>query len=265
MAGRHTAGLVASEICVTERVQTHNSQLNIVLWVLSCQELSKHGMFLFEIKTILLFPNMASLCQTFQNLYSFYGQYFLCVKFSKCSCKVFLWTCLASTHRVSVSRWWVWNPPPQHTHTHLRLCGAPCVGGVPDPEAADWLEERRALPSLVREGVDAAAHSFICRGKRLSINEVVKGGNICGSGEGKGFHWKRLFDWLGSLLLLTEFLRWPTGARQNEDHHWHWRVGRTQIPRQMWVFFPNFIPLRWRAFSFQSDQRWEDHFDEQTN
>lgn len=33
---------------------------------------------------------------------------------------------------------------------------------------------------LVGEGCDAAAKSFICRAERLSINEVVKGGDICG-------------------------------------------------------------------------------------
>lgn len=51
-------------------------------------------------------------------------------------------------------------------------------------------------------GRDAAALSFICLAGRLPINEVVKGGNICGGGDGKGFSgrlWFWLF-WLGSLL-----------------------------------------------------------------
>lgn len=43
MVDSHALGLVASQICVTDRVQTHNSRLNIGLLVFSCQELSKRG------------------------------------------------------------------------------------------------------------------------------------------------------------------------------------------------------------------------------
>lgn len=56
-------------------------------------------------------------------------------------------------------------------------------------------------------GCDAAAKSFICPAKRLSINEVVKGGNICGRGEGKVFTgslWEIVcFGWVPFFYLLN--------------------------------------------------------------
>lgn len=36
-------------------------------------------------------------------------------------------------------------------------------------------------------GCDIASESFKCTATSLSINEVVKGGNACGGGKGKGF------------------------------------------------------------------------------
>lgn len=45
-----------------------------------------------------------------------------------------------------------------------------------------WKRERIGL-----SGCDASATSFICQESRVSVNEVVKGGNICGGDEGKGF------------------------------------------------------------------------------
>lgn len=46
---------------------------------------------------------------------------------------------------------------------------------------------------------DAAAKSFICRAGRLSINEVVKGGDVCGRGERrKGFYKK---PWVASVCV----------------------------------------------------------------
>lgn len=75
MVDSHALGLVASQICVTDRVQTHSSRLNIGLLVFSCQELSKRGKIYLKKKKDkkeILGPYFQTwsthMCQTFKNL-----------------------------------------------------------------------------------------------------------------------------------------------------------------------------------------------------
>lgn len=55
----------------------------------------------------------------------------------------------------------------------MKLLRPPPIGAASYKAATDWLKENGAD---WLEMSDAAAESYICGAKRLSINEVVKGG-----------------------------------------------------------------------------------------
>ena len=124
------------------------------------------------------------------------------------------------------SRWKIWDP-------------LSCKWDAPASPSSHWLWSvswldvgRRGL--IGSGGHDAAANPYICPARRLSINEVVKEGNVCGTERGKGFQKKPLgrdcLLWLGSLLLFTEFHSdQHTRQLKHEVHHRHRRVSITPL------------------------------------
>lgn len=168
-------------------------------------------------------------------------------------------------------------PPPHHPTTPPQQVEGPesaqtssllPFAPLPCKAAADWPQGPGAR--LVWGGVTPQPNPLYAW-QRLSINEVVKGGNICCGGEGKVFHRKPLTHRVGGFLLFfggVLFFYW-LNSRGDQHTEAKWSSssasgGRSPLICSELSFFSLLIPVVYQVCDFQSDQRWEDHFDKQT-